>query len=71
MMLRRVTIWCGHPFPFRNPACFLVNYRSTVLAIRWMMIMAKILLGADSKAIPRQLLQLLRALKIKGGADVQ
>ena len=33
--------------------------------------MARILLGADSKAIPRQLLQLLRALKIKGGADVQ
>ena len=30
-------------------------------AIRWMMILARILLGTDSKVIPRQLLQFLRA----------
>ena len=62
MMLRKVKIWYVHLFPFRNPAYSLLSCWSTVSAIRWMMILARILLGTDSKVIPRQLLQLLRAL---------
>ena len=62
MMLRKVKIWYVHLFPFQNPAYSLLSCWSTVSAIRWMMILARILLGTDSKVIPRKLLQLLRAL---------
>ena len=60
-MLRRIKIWSVHPFPFQMPACSLLRCWSTVSAIRWMMILARILLGTDSKVIPRDLLQFLRA----------
>ena len=60
-MLRRIKIWSVHPFPFQKPACSLLRCWSTVSAIRWMMILARILLGIDSKVIPRDLLQFLRA----------
>ena len=60
-MLRRIKIWSVHPFPFQMPACSLLRCWSTVSVIRWMMILARILLGTDSKVIPRQLLQFLRA----------
>ena len=61
MMLRRVKIWFVHLFPFRKPACSLLSCWSTVFAIRWRLIFARILLDTDSKLIPRQSLQLLRA----------
>ena len=60
-MLRRIKIWSVHPFPFQKPACSLLRCWSTVSAIGWTMILARILLGTDSKVIPRDLLQLLRA----------
>ena len=60
-MLRRVKIWSVHHFPFRNPACSLLSCWTTVLVIRWMMILGRISLSTDSKVIPRQLLRLLRA----------
>ena len=59
--VRKVKICSVHLFPFWDPACSLLNCWSTVSAIRWMMILARILLGTDSKVIPRQLLQFLRA----------
>ena len=61
MMLRRVKIWFVHLFPFRKPTCSLLSCWSTVFAIRWRLIFARILLDTDSKLIPRQSLQLLRA----------
>ena len=60
-MLRRIKIWSVHPFPFQKPPCSLLRCWSTVSAVRWMMILARILLGTDSKVIPRDLLQFLRA----------
>ena len=61
MMLHRVKIWSVHPSPFQNPACSLLSCWSTVSAIRWVMILASIWLSTDSKVIPCQLLQFLRA----------
>ena len=49
------------PFPFLNPACFSLNLLSTTLLSLLMIILARILLGMESRVIPRQLLQSFNA----------
>ena len=61
MMLRNVKIWSVHPLSFLMPACFFLMPASTEPEIRFMMILARILLGTDSRAMLCQLLQSLSA----------
>jgi len=44
------------PLSFPKPCLPLLSCLSTASAILWMMILARVLLGTDSKVIPRQLL---------------
>ena len=56
-MFRRGKIRFIQPFPFLNPACSSLNLLSTALLSLLMIILARILLGMESRVIPRQFLQ--------------
>ena len=60
-MFRRAKIWSIQPFPFLNPACSSLSLLSTTLLSLLMIILARILLGMESRVIPRQLLQSFNA----------
>ena len=61
MIFRRAKIWSIQPFPFLNTACSSLNLLSTTLLNLFMIILARILLGMESRVIPRQLLQSFNA----------
>ena len=60
-MFRRAKIWWIQPFPFLNPACSSLSLLSTTLLSLLMIILARILLGMESRVIPRQLFQSFNA----------
>ena len=54
-------MWSIQPLSFLNPACSCRSFWSTASVLLDIKTMQKILLGMDNKAIPLQLLQLVKS----------